>query len=168
MHRFADACVLWISRVSCFIAMLGMALLVLLFAASIGARMVGLSAPGVDDLSAIVLAAVFAFGMAAAVGAEQHLAITLLTNRLPPALRTPLQRLTEAATVAIVGALFVGLWHLASTAYSSNQKMLGALPIPRYVPMGLLLIGVGLFVLALTFQFLRNLSDRGASVDAAR
>lgn len=168
MSGFADTAVRWISRVAAIIAMIGMALLVILFVASIVTRFIGITIPAVDDIGSVLLAAVFAFGLAAAVGANEHLSITLLVDRLPEGPRWYLLRFTELATIAVTSYLFVGIYHLFTAAVRSNQKMLGALPIPRYVPMSLVVIGVGLFVLALTFAFIRNISSRDPAVSAER
>ena len=53
-----------------------------------------------------------------------------------------------------------GVYRLTANAYRSNQMMLGALPIPRYLPMGILLAGLIMFTIALLLVVIRNLSAR--------
>ena len=149
-----------VARVATVLSMLGLALLVILFTASIVGRMFGLHIPAVDDMGSIMLAAVFAFGLAAAVGSGEHLSITLLVERLPEKPRWLLFRATEAISIAVTTYLFLGVYHLFAAALRSNQKMLGALPIPRYVPMSFVVAGVGLFVIALACVFVRNILSR--------
>lgn len=149
-----------VSRVATLLAMTGLALLVILFTASIVTRLFGVPIPAVDDLGSILIAAVFSFGLAAAVAGNEHLSITLLVDTLPEKPRWLLLRVTEAISIAVTSYLFLGIFRLFSAAVRSNQKMLGALPIPRYVPMSLLVAGVGLFVIALACVFLRNLMTR--------
>lgn len=160
MIKFADNVVRVVSRIATVLGMTGMALLVILFTASILSRMFGTSIPAVDDISSIILAAVFSFGLAAAVGANEHLSITLLVERLPEKARWLVMRSTEAVTILVSTFLLYGVTRLFLAAIRSNQKMLGALPIPRYVPMSFLVIGISLFVIALIFVFIRNLLSR--------
>lgn len=160
MLRFAERAIRLIGRISTLLAMISMALLVVLIAASILSRLVSISIPSVDDVAAVILAAVLSFGLAAAASANQHLSITLLVDRLPERPRWYLARATEALTIAVAAYLFLGIYHLFGSAFASGQKMLGALPIPRYLPMGMVLTGVALFVLVLTFSFIRNLLMR--------
>lgn len=163
MLQVAESALRLITRVSTFLAMLGMALLVVLISASIVTRFFAVSIPAVDDIASIILAGVFSFGLAAAVGANQHLSITILVDRLAEGPRWYLMRATEAVTIAVSAYLLIGIYHLFGSALRSGQKMLGALPIPRYLPMGFVVAGVGLFVLALSFVFIRNLLSRHAA-----
>lgn len=163
MVQFADNIVRFVGRIATFLAMVALALLVLLLTASILSRMIGMSIPAVDDIASIMLAAVFAFGLAAAVGANEHLSIDLMVDALPARPRWFLMRFTEAVSIAVSIYLLLGVYHLFAAAVRSNQQMLGALPIPRYLPMGLVVTGVALFAIALTFVFIRNILSRQTS-----
>lgn len=163
MLQFAQSAIRVIARISTVLAMVGMALMVLLIAASILLRMIDIHIPAVDDLASILLAAVFSFGLAAAVGANEHLSINLLVDRIPEKPRWWLTRATEAISVAVSVYLLVGIYHLFSAAFQSNQKMLGALPIPRYLPMSIVLVGIALFALALALVLVRNVLSRQAA-----
>lgn len=160
MIALADRILHVVARIATFLSMAGLALLVILFTASIVSRLVGMPIPAVDDIGSILLAAVFSFGLAAAVANNEHLSITLLVDVIPEKPRWLLVRATEAISIAVSAYLFTGIYHLFSAALRSNQKMLGALPIPRYVPMSFLVAGVGLFVVALACVFVRNLLIR--------
>ncbi|MGB3503397.1 MAG: TRAP transporter small permease [Mesorhizobium sp.] len=160
MVNLAERILSIVARIATALSMIGLALLVILFTSSIVGRMFGLHIPAVDDIGSIMLAAVFAYGLAAAVGSNEHLSITLLVDALPEKVRWWLLRATEAISIAVASYLFIGVYHLFSAALRSNQKMLGALPIPRYLPMSFVLTGIGLFVIALACVFIRNILSR--------
>ena len=162
MLRFAERGLRLISEGACVLATVALALLVLLLVTSIMARMVGISVPSVDDISGILLAAVFALGMAASVGYGGHLSITLLVERFPPGPQFFLSRLAEVITVAVGAYLFVGISKLTLAAIRTHQEMLGQLPIPTSVPMMMIVLGLGLFTLACAGQLIQNLFGRGA------
>ena len=122
--------------------------------------MVGLSVPSVDDISGILLAAVFALGMAAAVGYGGHLSINLLVDRLPRGPRTFLHYLASIVTIAIGGYLFNGIVNMAAAAIRDRQEMLGQLPIPTAVPMLVIALGLALFTLACIGQLVQGLYRR--------
>lgn len=164
MIHLADSIVRFVSRVATYLAMISMASLVILITASIVSRFFGISIPAVDDIASIMLAAVFSFGLAAAVGANEHLSINLLVEKLPPRAQWYLVRATEAITILVSLYLLSGIYRLFAAALRSNQKMLGALPIPRYVPMSIVVAGVALFAIALAFAFIRNLSSRRTAI----
>ncbi len=142
------------------VAMLGLAALSALFGAAIVMRLAGVAAPGVDDIASILLAAVFAFAMAGAEGRGEHLVVDILVRRL----RGRASRLwgggVRAVTLGCVVYLASGLWSMWVSVMATNQMMLGALAIPRALPVGLILAGVAAFALVLAARLVESLAGR--------
>jgi TRAP-type C4-dicarboxylate transport system permease small subunit len=140
---------LWVGVMSTWIAMACLAAICVLFAASIVLRQIGVAIPAMDDISSILLAALFSFGMSAALMKSEHIAVTILVDLLRPRARVVADMLLRYATAIIVLTLAWGLSSKFLSAIASGQKMLGAMPIPRWLPIGVVLFGCILFAICL-------------------
>lgn len=136
------------------LAMLCLVLLSLMFLAAIGLRLSGVAAPGIDDIASILLAALFAFAMAGAEGRGEHLTVDILVRRLGGKASRVWTQGVRAATLGCVAYLASGLWSMLVSVIATDQMMLGALPIPRAVPVGLIFAGVACFALTLAARLL--------------
>lgn len=140
---------LWVGVISTWIAMASLAAICILFAASIVLRQIGVAIPAMDDISSILLAALFSFGMSAALMKSEHIAVTILVDILRPRSRAVADLFLRYTTALIVLTLAWGLLNKFISAVDSGQKMLGALPIPRWLPIGVILLGCILFATCL-------------------
>lgn len=140
---------LWVGVLSTWIAMACLAAICLIFATSIILRQVGIAIPAMDDISSILLAGLFSFGLPAALLKSEHIAVTILVDTLRPRARAIADAFLRYATALIVLTLAWGLSSKFLSAVSSGQKMLGALPIPRWLPIGIILLGCVFFAICL-------------------
>ncbi len=150
-----------LARLSLALACLSLAALVVLFLAVIGLRLIGHSIPSADDIAGILLGGTLALGFASIVPKDQHIALDYLVNRLGGPGASALRVMAYAVSIGIVGYLlfgFVRMWH---SAYITGFTMLGTLPIPRALPMGIVLAGIAMLELALVLRFLERAFGSG-------
>ncbi|MDF1609072.1 TRAP transporter small permease [Hoeflea sp. YIM 152468] len=161
MHRI----LVWVARISMVLACLSLALLVLLFIAVIGLRFFGISVPSADDIAGILLGGTFALGFAAAVPGDQHISVDFFINRMKPSATALLKVVAYVVTIAIIGYLLLGFSRIWYAAYQSGITMLGTLPIPRALPMGIVMAGLAMLELALVLRFLERMFGTGFALD---
>lgn len=150
-----------VARLSLVLACLSLTLLVLLFAAVILARLLGIAVPSADDIAGILLGGTLALGFAAAVPQGQHISVDYVVDAIGGAGAAALRVLSQLVTIGIVGYLLTGFSRMWYAAYLSGITMLGTLPIPRAAPMGIVLAGVALLELALVLRFLQCMLGAG-------
>jgi TRAP-type C4-dicarboxylate transport system permease small subunit len=151
----------WVASVSMVLACLSLAVLVLLFLAVIGLRFAGMSVPSADDIAGILLGGTFALGFAAAVPNDQHISVDYFINKMQPVGSAMLRILAYIVTIAIVGYLLLGFSRIWYAAFLSGVTMLGTLPIPRALPMGIVMLGIAMLELALVLRFFERLFGPG-------
>lgn len=151
----------WVASVSMVLACLSLALLVVLFLAVIGLRFAGISVPSADDIAGILLGGTFALGFAAAVPNDQHISVDFFVNNMKPAGAAMLRIVAYIVTIGIIGYLLMGFSRIWYSAFQSGIAMLGTLPIPRALPMGIVMTGIAMLELALVLRFLERLFGPG-------
>ncbi len=145
-----------ISRLSMLLACLSLAALVLLFVAVIALRLVGLAVPSADDIAGILLGGTLALGFAAAVPGDQHISVDFFIDKFGERGTAIFRAAGYILAIAIIGYLFVGFFRMWYAAWLSGITMLGTLPIPRALPMGVVLAGLAMLELALVLRFVER------------
>jgi TRAP-type C4-dicarboxylate transport system permease small subunit len=148
-----------IARLSMALAGVSLVALVVLVGVSVAMRLAGSSLPSADDLASVLLAGTFCLGFAAAVASRDHIRVLVFVRRLPAWPGWGLAVLVELASVAVVGWLLSGLWRIWMTALMAGTMSLGAIAIPKAVPIGVVAAGVALLELALILQALGVLAN---------
>lgn len=161
LHRILS----WVASISMVLACLSLALLVILFMAVIGLRFFGIAVPSADDIAGILLGGAFALGFAAAVPGDQHISVDFFVNKMKPATTALLKFIAYIVTIAIIAYLLLGFSRIWYAAYLSGITMLGTLPIPRALPMGIVMAGLAMLELALILRFLERLFGPGFAQD---
>ncbi len=146
----------FVAGLSLVLACLSLAALVLLFVAVIGLRLAGIAVPSADDIAGILLGGTLALGFAAAVPADQHISVEYFIDRMGARGSAIMRAIGYLVMIAIVGYLSIGFFRMWYAAYLSGITMLGTLPIPRAVPMGVVLAGLFMLELALVLRFLER------------
>lgn len=150
-----------IGKVSMFLACASLAALTLLFVAIIVLRFAGISIPSADDIAGILLGGTFALGFAAAVPKDQHIAVDFFVEKMNPASASATRILSSVVMIAIIGYLTIGFSRMWYSAWLSGITLLGHLPIPRWLPMGIVLSGLILLEIALILRFLQRALAEG-------
>jgi TRAP-type C4-dicarboxylate transport system permease small subunit len=150
-----------VANTAMLLACLSLATLVLLFVAVIGSRLVGMSVPSADDFAGILLGGTLALGFAAAVPGDQHISVDYFIDRMGDRGSAMMRAIGYLVMIGIIGYLTLGFFRMWYAAYLSGITMLGTLPIPRAVPMGVVLAGLILLELALVLRFLERATGKG-------
>lgn len=145
-----------VAGVSLVLACLSLAALVILFVGVIVLRLFGTSIPSADDVAGILLGGTFALGFAAAVPGDQHISVDFFIDKMGGRGSAFMRAFGHVVMIAIIGYLTVGFFHMWYAAYLSGIKMLGTLPIPRALPMGVVLAGLVLLETALVLRFIER------------
>ena len=149
-----------IARSSMLLACLSLAALTALFAAIIVLRFSGISIPSADEIAGILLGGTLALGFAAAVPKDQHIAVDFFVDKLGRKGLALAQILAAIVTIALIFYLLMGFSRMWYAAWLSGITMLGHLPIPRWVPMGVVLLGLVMLEIALILRFLQRALSR--------
>jgi TRAP-type C4-dicarboxylate transport system permease small subunit len=159
--RVAGRALNFVAALSMLLACLSLAALVLLFVAVIGLRLGGSSVPSADDLAGILLGGTLALGFAAAVPGDQHISVDYFIDRMGSRGSAIMRAIGYLVMIAIIGYLFLGFFRMWYAAWLSGITMLGTLPIPRAVPMGVVLAGLAMLELALVLRFIERALGEG-------
>lgn len=150
-----------IARISMFLACFCLAALTALFVAIIVLRFGGISIPSADEIAGILLGGSLALGFAAAVPKDQHIVVDFFVDKLGEKGGAVARALAAIVMIAIIFYLLMGFSRMWYAAWLSGIAMLGTLPIPRWVPMGVVLLGLIMLEIALVLRFLQRLVSEG-------
>lgn len=158
----------WIYRAAEVLAVISMFLIFLLVGGGILLRALGMQLAGSDDLSAYCLVAVFFLALGPTYRKAEHIRVGLLIDRLPGASRMPLETiLTLLSTIGMGWAT----WWLGRLVYDSwrfGDVAQGLLPVPLWIPQVPMVLGAGVFLLALLEDLARVVRGVAPSYVAAR
>ncbi len=119
--------------------------------------LIGTSIVGIFEVSQVALIAVTFLVLGYVQHTGQQLTVDILSARARGTLAIFLALLNSIVSLVIFGAL---LWSGIAewlSAYSGGYMRRGLIDIPNIVPLGFLILGTGLLVLALILSLLRNL-----------
>ncbi|MCL7928399.1 TRAP transporter small permease [Halomonas llamarensis] len=118
-------------------------------ATAIGGDRIGLSIPGLSEISGFLLVGASFLGLAYTFIHGGHIRVTLVIGRLPAAARVWVE--VFCLTVALVLCVYLAwnLFWLLDDSIAFNETSYGLLRIPLWIPQSAMLLGVALFCLAL-------------------
>lgn len=119
-----------------------------LVVAQILARLVGQQVPSADDFARLSMAASAFLGLAFALRSGAHIRVTLVIERVPKPLRRALE-IACLATATGISAWFA--WSTGDTAIDSwrfGEFTIGQVPIPKWIPLAGMAIGIALLAVA--------------------
>lgn len=147
-----------ISKVSLVLCAISLVLLTAMFTATILSRIVGFHIPGSDDISVIMLAGSFALGFAYVMAENDHLSVDLLISGANGKGGTVARFAILIFVIVVVSLLNWGLFHMFQTAVRNGITMPSALPIPRALPIGVVLFGTLMFEAVLILRLIERLA----------
>lgn len=132
----------WVYRVSGAISVVLLILIGALTVAQVVSRMLGSNVPSADDFATFCMGGSLFFGLASTHRAGGHARALAVRDMLPQSAR----RWLELGCLAVMTALLAWLaWYtldLIITSYGLNERTLGLIPIPIWIPMLSMLIGI--------------------------
>lgn len=137
---------------------LAVAFLVMIAALTVSqavARLFGTMVPSADDFAGFCMAGAVFIGLAHTLRAGGHIRVLVVLNSLGPRVR----RVTEMGC-SLFAALAVGVltWYTGDMIVTTRQLgeyTLGLVPIPKWIPMLTMLVGLAVFLIALVDDFIR-------------
>jgi TRAP-type C4-dicarboxylate transport system permease small subunit len=126
-------------------------------------RMFGVLVPGADDLAGYALMGSTFLGLASTLRAGAHIRITLLLKHASPVRRRLLELwcLGVGATIGLYTTWYV--IEMAWDAWRFGERSTGNLPVPLWIPQGVMAFGLLVLTIAFVDDFLRVLQHQPAS-----
>ena len=118
-------------------------------AVAMGGDRVGLAIPGLADISGFLLVGASFLGLAYTFIHGGHIRVTLMTSRLPAAMRAWVEVFCLSIALLLCAYLAWHLYWLLADSIAFNETSYGLLRIPLWIPQSAMLLGVALFCLAL-------------------
>ncbi len=137
-----------IPRIAGALAAVCMAGMVLLLLAELALRPFGVLVPSADDFTTFLMVAAAFLGFVHAYAHGQHVRVDLLLKHLPDRLRRPVEIASLLAATALLVWLTVTSAQLATSAYRYHDMSDTVVPVPLWIPMGIVPIGLALFAIA--------------------
>ena len=140
---------------SAVLAAFFMVLMTALVVVQIFARLIGTQIPSADDFARLSMAASAFLGLAFALRTGAHIRVTLLLEKAPPAIQRALE-ITSLVLAVVTSAWFA--WSTGAMAYDSwlfVEYTIGQVPLPKWIPIAGMTLGVALVAIA----FLEDLLD---------
>lgn len=139
----------WLDRLCAGLAALAVATICLLTLASSIGRAFGVVVPSANELAGYAMAAASFLALAPTLRAGGHIRVQLLLGALPPAARRWLELWCIAMSLALVGYLAWWSVDLARQSYVFGDVSPGLLPVPLWIPQGLMALGAVTLALGL-------------------
>ncbi len=115
----------------------------------IGLPPYGFLIPSLAEIAGFLLVAASFLGLAGSLRAGAQIRVTLVIGQLPDRARRLSEALVLAAALAIAGFFFRYVIELAADSYRFNEVSFGIIPIPLWIPQGLMAAGAGIFAIAM-------------------
>lgn len=157
----------WIYRISGPAAVLMLVSIAALTLAQVAARLMGTIVPSADDFATFAMAASIFLGLTYTYRAGGHVRVRALLQAVPAKARRWMEAGCLGVAAALVGYL---LWYTVDmivVTYQLNEHTLGLLPIPKWIPMSSMLVGVLVLFVALVDDLLAVLRNGKPSYAAA-
>ncbi len=159
MRRLLDG----LYRATGVLAVTCLVLIGVLTIAQIVARLLGTIVPSADDFAGFAMAGAVLLGLTYTLQSGGHVRMLVLFNRLRPAARRHAEAGCAGVGAAIVGALIWFTVDMVHTTHRLGEHTLGLLPIPKWIPMLLMLFGLLVLGIALIDDLVRVLSGQSPS-----
>ena len=139
------------------LAVVCLVLIAVLTLSQVVARLAGTLVPSADDFAGFAMAGAVFLGYAHTLRAGGHVRVLTLLARLKPAAR----RRAEVACAGVAAIIIADLvWHTAdmiATTRMLGEFTIGLIPIPKWIPMLLMLCGLSVLLIALVDELVRIL-----------
>lgn len=156
-----------IYRAAGVVAVLLLMAIAVLTLAQIGARLMGEIVPSADDFATFAMAASIFFGLAYTYRLGGHVRVRSLQMRLPSGARRAMEIVVLATVALTLAALLYYSVDMIMSSYQLNERTLGLVPIPTWIPMSSMPLGMAVLLLAVLEDLLAVLAGREPSYAAA-
>ena len=157
----------WIYRISGHLAVLTLISICVLTVAQVVARIAGTIVPSADDFATFAMAGSIFLGLAHTYRIGGHVRVLTLQQRVSPAVRRWMEVGCLSAAAAMIAYL---LWYTAdmiASTYRMNEHTLGLIPVPTWIPMMFMLVGMFVLFLAVADDLIVVLRNGKPSYAAA-
>ena len=147
-------------RASGVVAVVCLVMIAALTLSQIVARLLGTIEPSADDFAGFCMAGAVFIGLTHTLRAGGHVRMLVVLQRLGSASRRRAELLCSGTAAAIVGTL---LWYTAdmiATTHRLGEQTLGLVPVPKWIPMMLMFIGLAILFIALLDELVRVIRGR--------
>ncbi|WP_192036918.1 TRAP transporter small permease [Halomonas sp. YLGW01] len=127
-------------------------------AAQLGLDSLGLAIPGLSDISGFLLVGASFLGLAYTFVNGGHIRVTLLIGHLPAKVRVFIELWCLSLALLLSSYLAFYEYRLLADSIAFNETSYGLVPIPLWIPQGVMLAGTALFCLALFEAWLSTLT----------
>jgi len=125
-----------------------LAAMVLLLLTELVLRPFGVQVPSADDFTALLMVAVAYFGFVYAHAAGVHVRVELLVGRLPERARRPVEIVSLLGATVVLGWLAAASARLVHFAWKFHDMADTIVPLPLWIPMSVVPLGLALFAVA--------------------
>ena len=126
----------------------------------VGARLLGTIVPSADDFAGFCMAGAVFLGMTHTLRAGAHVRMLVVFQRLGPAARQRAEAICAGAAAVLIGVLLYYTADMIITTYRLNEKTLGLIPIPKWIPMLFMLTGLAILFIALVDETIRAIGGK--------
>ncbi|MCL4183744.1 MAG: TRAP transporter small permease [Burkholderiaceae bacterium] len=108
-----------------------------------------------DEFAGYCMAASAFLALAYTLDANEHIRVTLVSDRVGPVTRRIIDRV--AVSIAVVLAAFLG-WHVTKMAWQTwlfDERSAGQIPLPLWIPQAAMAVGAIVFVVAVIQRAVR-------------
>ena len=138
-------------------AVLFLVLIAVLTLAQMFGRLIGMPVPSADDFAGYAMAGCVFLGMTYTMRIGGHIRVLTLLTRLAPAPRRVLEIVVAAAAALIVGTLTWFAGDMVLTTRSFGEYTIGLVPVPKWIPMLFMFVGLLVFLVAILDELVKLL-----------
>ena len=139
------------------LAVMFLILIAVLTLSQVVGRLIGVVVPSADDFAGFCMAGSVFLGLTYTLRSGGHIRVLTLLTRLAPGPRRALEIFCAAISVLVVGALTWFAADMIITTRRLGEFTLGLIPVPKWIPMMLMFIGLFIFLLAQIDELVRVL-----------
>ena len=145
------------------LATLCMVAIAVLTLGQIVARFFGELIPSADDFAGMAMAAMSFLGLAHTLRRGAHVRVILLLSKLSPSRRRFLEVVCLAAALGTLGFITWYTGWMIYYAHRYNEFTIGLIPVPKWIPMMSMIVGLAVFTIAYLDDLVQVLLGRPAS-----
>lgn len=130
-------------------------LIAVLTLAQVVARLMGTLVPSAEDFAGFCMAGAVFFGLAYTLRAGVHIRLLTVLTRVPPGVRRVLELACAGLAAVVVADIAYYTIDMLLTSRQINEYTIGLIPVPKWIPMLLMLGGELVLLLALVDSFVQ-------------
>ena len=138
-------------------------MIAVLTVAQVCARLMGTLVPSADDFAGFCMAGAVFLGLAYTLRAGIHIRVLSVLSHLRPGARRVLELCCAGLAVVTVGELVYYTFDMILTSRQLNEYTIGLIPVPKWIPMLLMLTGLSVLLLALVDSFVQLMQRKTPS-----